>query len=81
MGGSGGRSQCCTITLLHMNILNKNESAVFRFFDVFFASRVSSFKTNFMQVESSIGFGNANPYGQQHLPTKRFNLKALATRP
>ena len=25
----GGREQCCTITLLHMNRLNKTESAIF----------------------------------------------------
>ena len=29
--GSKGRGQCCTITLLHMNRLNKTESAIFVF--------------------------------------------------
>ena len=28
-GGEGGRRQSCTITLLHMNRLNKTESAIF----------------------------------------------------
>ena len=27
--GASGRGQCCTITLLHMNRLNKTESAIF----------------------------------------------------
>ena len=27
--GARGRGQCCTITLLHMNRLNKTESAIF----------------------------------------------------
>ena len=42
--GAWGRGLCCTITLLHMNRLDKT---YFRFFDVLLASRGASSRTYF----------------------------------
>ena len=47
VAGARGRGQCCTITILHMNRLNKPESSFF-FSDLFLASRDSSFRINFI---------------------------------
>ena len=48
----GGHGQCCTVTLLHMYSLNKTE--YFRFFDVFLASRESSFRTSLVHLAKSL---------------------------
>ena len=48
----GGRGQCCTNTLLHMNRLNKTESALF----------VSSFKTKFYSNKYSDRHCDPHPF-------------------
>ena len=49
----GGHGQCCTTSLQHMNRLSRM-SLLFRFFDVFLASRGSSFRTYFIFTTAGI---------------------------
>ena len=52
--GARGHGQRCNITLLHIHILNKTESAII-VFDVLFATKESSFRSCFIFTTAGVG--------------------------